>query len=104
MGTSAQSENTEKKTSGVACAGTQCIDRFWQGLDDFIPASVMNEKQGRLNTRLLTFVYSYMWRYCTTCQLMRTSRSSSVSWRRRQRSTERVKKKAARDFLTPIKL
>ena len=47
----------------LACAGTQCIDRFWQGLDDFIPASVVNKKQGNLNSRLLTYVYSYMWRY-----------------------------------------
>ena len=50
-------------SAAVACAGTQCIDRFWQGLDDFIPASVVNKKQGKLNTRLLTYVYSYMWRY-----------------------------------------
>ena len=52
-----------KKTSGVAWAGTQCIDRFWQGLDDLIPASVVNKKQERLNTRLLTYVYTYMWRH-----------------------------------------
>ena len=38
--------------AAVACAGTQCIDRFWQGLDGFIPASVLNKKQGKLNTRL----------------------------------------------------
>ena len=54
---------TRKKASGVACAGTQCIDRFWQGLDDFIPANVVNKQQGKLNDRLLTYVYSYMWRY-----------------------------------------
>ena len=54
---------TRKKASGVACAGTQCIDRFWQGLHDFIPASVVNKQKGKLNTRLLTYVYSYMWRY-----------------------------------------
>ena len=54
---------TRKKASGVACAGRQCIDRFWQGLDAFIPANVVNKKQGKLNTRLLTYVYSYMWRY-----------------------------------------
>ena len=54
---------TRKKASGVACAGTQCIDRFWQGLDDFIPVSVMNKQKGKLNTRLLTYVYSYMWHH-----------------------------------------
>ena len=42
---------------------TTYIDRFWQGLDDFIPASVVNKQKGKLNTRLLTYVYSYMWRY-----------------------------------------
>jgi len=49
--------------AAVACAGKQCIDRFWQGLDDFILASVVNKKQGKLNNRLLTYVYSIMWRY-----------------------------------------
>ena len=85
--------------AAVACAGTQCIDRFWQGLDDFIPASVVNKKQGKLNTRLsrlLTYVYSYMWRY--HLPVMWTSKWSLVSWQKKPKRTEQLKKKTCARF------
>ena len=94
---------TRKKASGVACAGTQCIDRFWQGLDDFIPASVVNKQKGKLNTRVLTYVYSYiMFRYQLPAdanfqmKLGQLAKKAKLNWRE--------KKKATRDFLGPRNL
>ena len=87
---------TRKKASGVACAGTQCIDRFRQGLDDFIPASVVNKQKGKLNTRLLTYVYSYMWRYQLPAdanfqmKLGQLAKKAKLNWRVKKESCARL--------------
>ena len=59
-----------KKGAGHILTGTQCIDRFWQSVDSYIPSSVQSKREMTvnprllmyLNPRLLMYLYSYIWR------------------------------------------
>ena len=54
---------TQKKSKPIL-AGTQCIDRFWQSLDKFIPAQIAS-KEGKgkgANERLLDYIFAFVWR------------------------------------------
>ena len=47
---------------GVLLAGTQCVDRFWQGLDRYMPATIHSKKDAGVNPRVLIYLYSFVWR------------------------------------------
>ena len=51
-----------KKGAGHILTGTQCIDRFWQSVDSYIPSSVQSKRDMTVNPRLLMYLYSYIWR------------------------------------------
>ena len=55
----------KKRPSKISnVAGTQCVDRWWNGLDRFIP-SQLHRKQGKggaINENLYNFVFAVVWR------------------------------------------
>ena len=53
-----------RKVPKRVVTGTQCIDRYWQSLQKFLPSSV-NSQAGRgqgVNRRLLQYIFSIVWR------------------------------------------
>ena len=53
-----------RTTPKCVVAGTQCIDRFWQNLEDFVPLS-LHSKEGPglgVSPTLLTYVHAFLWR------------------------------------------
>ena len=53
------------KQPKMAVAGTQCIDRWWQALDTFIPREIANKtaQGGPINPKLLDYMWTWLWRY-----------------------------------------
>ena len=54
----------KKPSSMSSVAGTQCVDRWWQALDRFIP-SQLHKKLGKgkgLNENLFSYVFAFVWR------------------------------------------
>ena len=54
----------KKPSSMSSVAGTQCVDRWWQSLDRFIP-SQLHKKLGKgkgLNENLFSYVFAFVWR------------------------------------------
>ena len=56
-------EQPGKKKGKCVVAGTQCIDRWWQSLDDWLPRSISNKKHGDVNPRIWRYLYAFIWRY-----------------------------------------
>ncbi|CAE7429649.1 AMT1-1 [Symbiodinium natans] len=49
-------------TAISALAGTQCIDRSWEGLKQFLPKHLVLKVQGALNEEVPKTVHQWMWR------------------------------------------
>jgi L-rhamnose mutarotase len=54
----------KKKAKYSNVAGTQAVDRWWEGLDNFIPPQLHNKtgKGGKINAALFDYVFSFVWR------------------------------------------
>ena len=46
-----------------ATAGTQVLDRWWQGLDEFVPPQLRKKHEHGENPMLRRYAYAYLWRY-----------------------------------------
>ena len=53
----------KQKAGGVTTAGTQVLDRWWQGLDEFVPSQLHNKSDHGENPMLRRYAYAYLWRY-----------------------------------------
>ena len=55
-------KNKPSKISSVA--GTQCVDRWWNGLDRFTPSQLHGKqgKGGAINENLYNYVFAFVWR------------------------------------------
>lgn len=53
-----------RKHPGVVVTGTQCIDRWWQSLQNALPNSlrVKDGPGGGLTDKLMSYVYAFVWR------------------------------------------
>ena len=55
----------KKKPSKISnVAGTQCVDRWWNGLDRFTPSQLHGKqgKGGAINENLYNYVFAFVWR------------------------------------------
>ena len=54
----------KKPVGGSRSAGTQCIDRWWESLDAYVPKQLRSKttQGGDINAALFDYVFSFVWR------------------------------------------
>lgn len=54
----------KQPVGGARSAGTQCIDRWWESLDAYVPKQLTSKtaKGGDINTALFDYCFSFVWR------------------------------------------
>ena len=54
--------NNIDRKGEVALRGAQAIDRRWQGLDKYIPQTVVAKVKKDVNGAIATYIFSWVWR------------------------------------------
>ena len=52
-----------RKRPACFIVGTQCIDRWLQSLQDYVPSQLHSKKEKEANPDLFRYMHSFVWRY-----------------------------------------